>query len=75
MATRGKGELLLLIVLCLIIITRLISMLICIEVSHCYLFFRTSVFHVHMHLIPRYKGDVENPKGGVRGVIPNKQKY
>ena len=27
------------------------------------------------HLIPRYKGDVENPKGGVRGVIPNKQKY
>ena len=70
MATRGKGELLLLIVLCLIIITWLISMLICIiEVSHCYLFFRTSVFHVHMHLIPRYKGDVKNPKDGVRGVI------
>lgn len=34
-----------------------------------------SVFHCHMHLIPRYKGDVENPKGGVRGVIPSKQKY
>lgn len=34
-----------------------------------------SVFHVHMHLIPRYKGDVENPKGGVRGVIPGRQKY
>ena len=34
-----------------------------------------SVFHVHMHLIPRYKGDVEKPKGGVRGVIPNKQSY
>ena len=34
-----------------------------------------SVFHVHIHLIPRYKGDVENPKGGVRGVIPGKQKY
>lgn len=34
-----------------------------------------TVFHVHMHLIPRYKGDVENPRGGVRGVIPNKQKY
>lgn len=34
-----------------------------------------SVFHVHMHLIPRYKGDVPNPKGGVRGVIPNKQNY
>jgi len=34
-----------------------------------------SVFHVHMHLIPRYIGDVKNPKGGVRGVIPSKQKY
>ena len=34
-----------------------------------------SVFHVHIHLIPRYKGDVENPKGGVRGVIPRNQKY
>lgn len=34
-----------------------------------------SVFHVHMHLIPRYLGDVDNPKGGVRGVIPSKQKY
>ncbi len=34
-----------------------------------------SVFHIHIHLIPRYKGDVENPKGGVRGVIPRKQKY
>ena len=34
-----------------------------------------SIFHCHMHLIPRYKGDVENPKGGVRGVIPSKQKY
>ncbi len=34
-----------------------------------------SVFHVHIHLIPRYKGDVENPKGGVRGVIPTRQKY
>lgn len=34
-----------------------------------------SVFHVHMHLIPRYIGDVEKPKGGVRGVIPNKQSY
>ena len=27
------------------------------------------------HLIPRYKGDVPNPKGGVRGVIPSKQSY
>lgn len=34
-----------------------------------------SVSHVHMHLIPRYVGDVQNPKGGVRGVIPSKQKY
>ena len=34
-----------------------------------------TVFHVHIHLIPRYKGDVENPRGGVRGVIPNKQRY
>lgn len=34
-----------------------------------------SVFHVHMHIIPRYTGDVENPKGGVRGVIPSKQSY
>ena len=28
-----------------------------------------SVFHVHIHLILRYKGDVENPKGGVRDVF------
>lgn len=34
-----------------------------------------SVFHVHMHIIPRYKGDVPNPRGGVRGVIPSKQSY
>ena len=34
-----------------------------------------SVYHCHMYLIPRYAGDVENPKGGVRGVIPTKQKY
>lgn len=31
--------------------------------------------HCHIHVIPRYKGDVEDPTGGVRGVIPNKQKY
>jgi len=31
--------------------------------------------HVHIHLIPRNKGDVENPEGGVRSVIPEKQKY
>lgn len=34
-----------------------------------------SIFHIHIHLIPRYKGDVENPKGGVRGVIAGKQSY
>ncbi len=34
-----------------------------------------TVMHLHLHLIPRYKGDMENPKGGVRGVIPSKQKY
>lgn len=34
-----------------------------------------SVLHVHLHLIPRYKGDVSNPRGGVRGVIPAKQNY
>lgn len=34
-----------------------------------------SVFHVHMHLIPRYKGDIENPRGGIRGVIPGKRSY
>lgn len=34
-----------------------------------------SIFHVHLHLIPRYSGDVPNPRGGVRGVIPQKQNY
>jgi diadenosine tetraphosphate (Ap4A) HIT family hydrolase len=34
-----------------------------------------SVMHLHIHLIPRYFGDVEKPKGGVRGVIPSKQRY
>ena len=34
-----------------------------------------SIFHVHLHLIPRYFGDVPNPRGGVRGVIPFKQSY
>ena len=34
-----------------------------------------SVMHVHVHLIPRYNGDVENPRGGVRGVIPAKRDY
>ena len=34
-----------------------------------------SIMHLHMHLIPRYEGDMSDPKGGVRGVIPFKQKY
>tara|TARA_B100000965_G_scaffold21840_1_gene16427 strand:+ start:447 stop:842 length:396 start_codon:yes stop_codon:yes gene_type:complete len=34
-----------------------------------------SIMHCHIHLIPRRKGDMDNPKGGVRGVIPSKQKY
>ncbi len=34
-----------------------------------------SIMHCHIHLIPRRKGDVEDPRGGVRGVIPDKQKY
>ena len=34
-----------------------------------------SILHCHFHLIPRRKGDVENPQGGVRSVIPNKQHY
>ena len=34
-----------------------------------------TIFHCHIHLIPRRKGDVINPKGGVRGVIPSKQSY
>lgn len=34
-----------------------------------------TIFHCHIHLIPRRPGDVENPKGGVRHVIPNKGYY
>lgn len=34
-----------------------------------------TIFHVHMHVIPRRAGDVEEPRGGIRGVIPAKQKY
>jgi len=34
-----------------------------------------SIHHLHIHVIPRYRGDVENPKGGVRGVIPAKRHY
>jgi diadenosine tetraphosphate (Ap4A) HIT family hydrolase len=34
-----------------------------------------TVMHCHCHMIPRYAGDVRNPKGGVRGVVPGKREY
>lgn len=34
-----------------------------------------TILHLHVHLIPRYEGDMTDPRGGVRGVIPEKQKY
>jgi len=34
-----------------------------------------SIMHCHIHLIPRREGDVENPQGGVRSVLPKKQHY
>jgi diadenosine tetraphosphate (Ap4A) HIT family hydrolase len=34
-----------------------------------------SVFHAHIHVIPRYTGDVANPRGGVRNIIPGKGNY
>ena len=34
-----------------------------------------TIFHCHIHIIPRRQGDTPNPKGGVRSVIPLKQKY
>ncbi len=34
-----------------------------------------TVMHAHFHVIPRREGDVEHPRGGVRGVIPERQSY
>jgi diadenosine tetraphosphate (Ap4A) HIT family hydrolase len=34
-----------------------------------------TVFHFHCHLIPRYTGDMENPRGGIRYCIPDKGSY
>lgn len=34
-----------------------------------------TVPHAHLHLIPRYHGDVADPRGGIRGVIPAKKEY
>jgi diadenosine tetraphosphate (Ap4A) HIT family hydrolase len=34
-----------------------------------------TVFHLHLHVIPRYKGDVDDPVGGIRTIIPGKGNY
>ena len=34
-----------------------------------------TVFHAHIHIIPRYTGDVSSPRGGVRNIIPGKGSY
>lgn len=34
-----------------------------------------TIFHLHIHVIPRFEGDVEDPRGGVRYVIPDKANY
>ena len=34
-----------------------------------------TVMHLHVHVIPRYAGDVDDPRGGVRGAIPEKRAY
>jgi diadenosine tetraphosphate (Ap4A) HIT family hydrolase len=33
------------------------------------------VMHCHIHVIPRYAGDIDHPRGGIRGVIPAKKDY
>lgn len=42
---------------------------------NCGAFAGQTVFHFHCHVIPRYKGDVANPRGGVRNVIPGMGDY
>ena len=34
-----------------------------------------TVMHLHIHLIPRYKGDSNDPRGGIRWIFPEKAKY
>lgn len=34
-----------------------------------------TVMHCHIHIIPRYDGDVEDPRGGVRGCVPSRMSY
>ena len=42
---------------------------------NCGVFAGQSVMHAHIHLIPRYRGDVPDPRGGVRNIIPHKAHY
>ena len=34
-----------------------------------------TIHHLHLHVIPRYEGDVEDPRGGIRWVIPERARY
>ena len=34
-----------------------------------------TIMHCHIHIIPRYEGDCENPRGGIRGCVPSKMSY
>ena len=34
-----------------------------------------TIFHVHVHVIPRYLGDVTHPEGGMRNILPSEVKY
>lgn len=34
-----------------------------------------TIFHCHIHLIPRRRGDVKDPRGGLRGIFKDKQIY
>ena len=34
-----------------------------------------TVMHLHLHVIPRFDGDIDDPRGGIRGAIPHKRIY
>jgi diadenosine tetraphosphate (Ap4A) HIT family hydrolase len=34
-----------------------------------------TIFHLHVHVIPRYEGDIDDPRGGIRYVLPDKARY